>query len=206
MLSADRDASLGPDVAPKLQALFATVKRDVTALAELALAPLRVKEGETTWVLRLERPEVERLVAITAQVALSGRERFAPVTLAAEGDAWVGALTVDEDEPEGELRYFLVAELRSGAQVFAGSEEAPKSAPVRFAAGSTPPVGDTEPSPFDGPTLGTGDGDGAGLPPWALWTIVGGGAALVAIGVTLAVVLSGNDEPGAVKVNIVFED
>ena len=55
----------------------------------------------------------------------------------------------------------------------------------------------------------TGSGSaesGAGLPSWAVWTIVGGSALLVAGGVTAAILLSRPKKPGTVVVSIQFSD
>ena len=52
---------------------------------------------------------------------------------------------------------------------------------------------------------GVGDGgEEGGLPTWAVWTIVGGAVVVAAVGVTLAVVLSRDKEPGTIVVNIDF--
>ncbi len=201
-LAEEPEASLGPDVSPKLQALFGAVKREVLELRELTVEPLRLRAGESTWVFRVDKPEVE-LDGLALFVALPGRESFARVDLRREGDAYTGSASAPAED--GEARYYLVADL-SGVPVASGSESAPRSLTVRLAGSAPPPPNGGETSPFDMPGLGAPVPAGDPLPGWALGAMIGGGVVVVAVGVTLALLLTGGSDPGQLEVTVTFRD
>ncbi len=204
MLARTPDASLGPEVSPKVQSFFANVKREILELTNLEIEPIDLAHEEATWVLKVYQPNVDDLDAVTAFIARPGRDDFESLELAREGDVFVGS--VDAEPPaEGRLRYYLVARVSGGVEIPAGSASEPLAVAVRVVGGGNGNGGDSGDGPFDLPGLDDDDDDG-GLPPWALWTIVGGGAAVVATSVALALVLSGGGEPGSVDVNIRFVD
>jgi len=205
MLTRDPDASLGPDVSPKVQSFFTSAKREVLELTNLEIEPVDLADDEAPWVLKVFQPNVDNLEAVTAHVIPPGREVFEKIELAKEGDVFVGSLDAEVPE-DGTARYYLVSRVSTGAEIAAGSETEPLELAVRVIGGGSGDGGGEGDggSPFDLP--GMEDDDEDGLPTWALWTIVGGGVAAVALTVTLAVVLSGSAEPGSVDVNIRFVD
>ncbi|MBI3178585.1 MAG: hypothetical protein HYZ27_02930 [Deltaproteobacteria bacterium] len=196
MLAQEPDAALGA-VSPKIKALFDAAARNVHQARELALLPI---EADAEWALRL--PAGPAAVAgVIAHLSPAGHTQFQPVEMRREAEAWHGTLVVGEAQA-GPARYFLEVRLVSGAELLVGSATAPREAEVR----APSPPAPAPPSPFDLPGLTVSEGAPPdGMPAWAVWTIAGG-AALVVAGIVTWVVLSRDEEAGAIRVNIRFED
>ncbi len=193
MLASEPEVGLGA-VAPKVQALFLAATQNVQQARGLALAPIEASEG---WVVQLVAAPAG-LAGAVAHVRPAGHAQFQRVELLREGDAFTGRLAVGEVEA-GPARYFLELRLVSGAELYVGSSKAPREVEVR------PPAPPT-PSPFALPGLKVEETQPReGMPAWAVWSIAGG-AALVVAGIVTFVALSGEPEPGAIRVNIRFED
>ncbi|MBI5509121.1 MAG: hypothetical protein HY903_10240 [Deltaproteobacteria bacterium] len=207
------DLSLGPDVAPKLQTLFNNAKRDILETQGLELEPIDTKTATDAWAVKVVAPAGVELGELKAFVLAAADARPVEVTLKREGDVWVGSVKATAG---AKLRYFLVAKLASGVEVPSGSESAPLvrglSSPSGGGVGAGTGVegdrGDTHGSPFTGPQSGavTTTGGSKPLPQWAIWSIVGGAVVLVLTGVALAIVLTRDQAPGTVHVNIHFSD
>ena len=96
LLNADPNATLGDEVAPKIQAKFSDVKRGIRELGGLGLEPVEEGSGGV-WHLRLRPPSGVELVKVDAFVMPAGREQYESVSLNADGDYW----SVDYHLPAG---------------------------------------------------------------------------------------------------------
>ncbi len=201
MLELDSSATIGDDVSPKLRAAFDAAKSAKTALEDVAIEPVVLVSEREPWDLTIKTPAEAPILSVAAYIAPAGSDAFQPVTLYKKGGGWAGTFR----PPSGGLgtaRYFLELTLESGATVSAGSSARPQQVEVTLA-GAAP---DSE-----GPTQGGGHSGGfwnkvRSLPPWALWSIAGGVAAVAIGGVATAVILSQRKDPGTVVVNISFGD
>ena len=201
LVAADPYVRLDDDVSPKLRALFTDAQRTVQLASELTLEPIEAASEHGPWMLKVRPPEGASLEKLVAHVAAPGAESFTLVTMRAEGDVWVGEARPSSGGT-GAARYFLEATLAGGVILAAGSSAAPKQIGVALARGPlTPPDGSSVP-----PSGGPGAVAAGGLPRWALWSIAGGAAAVVAVGATLAIVLSKDPKPGKIVVGIRFSD
>jgi hypothetical protein len=206
MLVENPDASLGPDVAPKLLTLFNNAKRDVVELQNLELETIDTKAIPGSWGLKAHVPDGIELKALTAFVGSEDQMRFGEVPLKKEGGIWLGSTKAADS---AKLKYYLVATLVTDVSVMIGSETAPLVRAVPAGTGSAGPSGDGDGgangghSAFDssGVAATAPGGAATSLPPWAIWSIVGGAAAVVVVGVTLAVVLTRESKPGTILVN-----
>jgi hypothetical protein len=213
LLADNPDTSLGSDVAPKVQTLFTTAKREVVELQNLELDTIDTKTTPGSWVLKVGSPEGVELKALKAFIAAGDGTTFTGLDLTKEERAWVGTIKAATGD---KLKYYLVATLPTDVAVAEGSEAAPlvRSLPAPLAAGvglGTADVGGGTDSgghsPFDSPVAGgTPSVQSKPLPPWAIWAIVGGAVAVAAVGVTLAIMLTRDAGPGTIVVGIKFVD
>lgn len=209
MINGNPDADLGPDASPKFRRMFGDAKRAVIAVRSLEVEPVDLADGMTEWPIKVYAPQNVEIESITVHLAAPGRETFTAAELTKGGDAWVTDVDLGETE-SGLGHYFLTAVMKSGVTVNAGTESEPRDFDLRVLGSASFDSGDgfgdgERSSPFDMPSVTNGDKD-EGLPTWAVWTIVGGAVALVATGVTLAILLSRDDEPGTILVTIGFSD
>ena len=207
LLADNPDASLGPDVSPKLQTLFGNAKREVADLQSLELDAIDTKAEPGSLVLKVAAPEGVELKALKAYIVGDDSRSIIEVNLRKEGNVWLGTIKAAGGD---KLHYYLVAVLPTDVPVADGSESSPlvRSLPAsgggNMLEGGDKAGGDGH-SPFDPPGLKAGnDSDSKALPSWAIWTIVGGAVAVVAVGVTLAIVLTRKSEPGTILVNVQF--
>ncbi len=208
LIAADPDAMLPPDVAPKLKKIFDEARRAHKDLSTLQLEPIDALSERGPWTLSVKPPAGLALEGVTVFVAVGDAEAFHSVSLrldtAGAGDVWSGIYRPSEDGGD-RVRYFIESRLAGGLLITAGSSAVPKQL-------SVVPQGGGGPDGPDGDEEGKDSGDGPGvssglsLPDWALWAIIGGAVAVVATGITLAFVLSDDQEPGAIRVRLQFED
>jgi hypothetical protein len=193
MLALDPDASLGPDVAPKLQAMFGDAKRAMVDVRAMHLEPLtRSEKGKA--LLEVKNPEAGSIEGITVHIE-SGGGTFAAVPLALEGEVWSATTKIPA---LSKARYYMVASLAGNVTVDLGRESDPLEVTV---AGSTAGPGDGI-----GPDLGAGANE-SGLPAWAPWAIGGGIAAAVAAAVVVGVVVgTQKPAPGSLGVTVAFQE
>ncbi len=213
LIVANPDADLGADVSPKLQSLFSSAKREIAQVMSLQLEPVSpgVASGSgvsAPWPLTVRVPGDVEVDALHVHIATASTSRYSEVTLRSQDGVWIG-MYEPPTEPSAP-RYYLVATLTSGVNVNVGDAATAKA--VVVSAAPLDPIGydPLEPQHAQPNALAAtrrrDDGDKiAGLPPWAFWTVVGGGAAVVTGVLIYALTRGGGDEPGAVRVGLTFQ-
>jgi hypothetical protein len=210
LLTADPKATLGDDVAPKLHDLFDEVRKTLSGLAALELSSIE-SEQHGPWTLRVKPPRAADIEAMMVFVAPKEVQNFEGVALRPHGENWTGDW-FPRGTASGPVRYFIEVHLANGVMIAAGSSAMPREAAVNEVVHATAvksgsgglDSGLDQPIPpgssaLASPTI-------LGLPRWAFWSIVGGGAALLAGSITAAVLLTRSPSPGTVVVGIQFED
>ncbi len=205
MIAADPQASLGEEVSPKLQAVFDESRRVVLAVLDFQLEPPHsVPRGSVLLEARLaEEASIEQL---TLHVEAE-EEGFTPYDMEQRSGIWSARVSIDGER----LSYYAVARLPSGAEISVGSASQPRLLELGgdpTGAGSDEPRARASADPLapSGAELETQEELGPfGLPKLAFWGGVIGGAAAIAIGVTLAIVLTRDPEPGEIRVKVVFD-
>lgn len=208
LLTLTPDAELGDDVAPKLRNVFAAVKRELGTILGAVLEPVVVRDAERPWGLALDLDQTLPVTGVRAYVRLEGATTAREVVLQRSGLRWSGQLSGHGGAKSA--RYHLVVELQGGVEVTVGSELAPRALALREGGGAGGSVGGSG-SVVDSDAFRMSDSQGARarrddhtlLPVWAWWAI-GGGAAVLA-GVVVAILVTRDDAPGAVQVQIVFD-
>ncbi|MEE8410631.1 MAG: hypothetical protein V3T05_13595 [Myxococcota bacterium] len=212
MLDGNPDADLGPDASPKFQRMFGEAKRAVIAVRGLEVEPVDLAHAKTAWPIKVYAPQNVELESITVYLAPPGRESFAEAPLTQGADAWVADVDLGETE-SGLGHYYLTAVMQSGVTVSAGTETEPRDVDVRVLGSAPFDPGDgngngngpgNSGSPFGVPGVSNASEDD-GLPTWAVWSIVGGVAVVVATGAVLAVLLSRDEKSGTIIVTIGFD-
>lgn len=202
------DAELGDEVAPKLRNVFAAVKRDMGTILGAVLEPVAVGDDDQPWGLALDLDQGLPVRGVRVYVRLEGGTTAREVVLQRAGLRWSGSLAGHGGAKSA--RYHLVVELLSGVEVTVGSELAPRALALREAGDAGGFVGGSG-SVVDSDAFRMSDAEGAGakrderalLPVWAWWAIGGGAAVLT--GVVVAILMTRDESPGAVQVQIVFD-
>lgn len=209
MVLADSTLELGENASPKLRELHREAKAAIDEVLALRLEPAQAVGADGRLLLELRNPPTVVLNAATVHIAFPPNHTLDEnVELQLEGQVWSGVQVVpSEAATQGAARYRLTAVLPSGVAVAIGSSERPLELPLQSADAEPSTRGGwqtatPEPSPSDPAPPKEG-----GLPDWAFWSLIGGGAAVtVAVGVILAVVLTQDPDPGTINVNIAFGD
>ncbi len=199
MLIHDPDASLGPDVSPKLQGMFADAKRAMVDVKAMRLEPLLARlEAGAPVLLEVKNPNASMVELLTVHVSAPGKRSFEPVVLSLEGEVWSGSWVLTDPPGGGPARYYLKVDLAGEVPVAVGSEGTPLDL-------EAPGSETTEAwSPYEEEQPAVEEGD---LPTWVPIAIGGGAAVVVGavVGIVLAVVLGGQEPPpGSIEINYEF--
>jgi hypothetical protein len=201
MIEAKPDATLPNDVSPRLRHLFDDAHTSQGALTELTVDAIDVLSARGPWVVKVRPPVANDLNSIVVYIAPSGSDAFQPVTLAPEGDSWVGTFRPASGNT-GTARYFIETKLASGNIVVSGSNAVPRQIPAIVGeGGDTTPIDDGPGGPSE-PGFMDRLAQKTGLPKWALWTIGGGAAAAIIGGATITYFALRDPEPGAIRVRV----
>ncbi len=209
LILANPDTDLGADVSPKIQALFSSAKREIAQVMSLQLEPVSPGGASAPWPLTVRVPGDINLEGLHAYVATASTSRYSEVTLRQQDGVWIGMY-----EPKSEAsapRYYLVATLSSGVSINVGDPQSAKAVVVSAASAdpmSYDPYAEQQAAPnaLNATRKSSSDDDDkiAGLPPWAFWTAVGGGAVLTGV-LIYALTRGGGDDPGAVRLGVTFQ-
>lgn len=208
MILADPHLELGENASPKLREMHREAQSAIAEVQALTLEPAEAIAADGRLLLELRNPPTVVLNSATVHIALPPADAgYEALQLQLEGQVWSGVHQLPSDSvAHGAARYRIVATLPSGVAVSIGSEERPLELPLARAA-SEPTTRDgwqsTTPAPGPEPSAQTSEG----LPNWAFWSLIGGGAAVtVATGILLAVLLTQDPDPGTVNVTLRFGD
>lgn len=216
LLARDPEARLGPEVSPKVQAMFADARNAMTDVLAMRLAaPVRTN-GRL--LLEVPNPPAGTVEALGAVVAPEGSTDYRMVPLELRGEVWSGS--VEGGNLGSSFRYFLAVSLVGQVQLLVGSEEVPFIARVDSGRGrghdhdhdhghdhdhdhGHDDGGDRD-DPDDQGSLGPWLEEPSllGLPRWGVIAI-GSGAAAVVLGVVIgSVAAASGGATGDLKINI----
>jgi hypothetical protein len=208
LLQADSAFELSADVSPRLRQLFGESRDSQGQLTDLTVAAIDVLSARGPWIVRVKPSAGKEIGEIVVYIAPSGSDAFQPVTLAPEGDSWVGTFRPASGET-GTARYFIETKLASGAIVVSGSSAVPHNIPANVGAGAGgeqgEPPGAAVTEAAGGPGFMARMSTKTGIPEWGLWSIGGGAVAVVVGGIALTYILLRDPEPGAINFQVRYE-
>lgn len=201
MIVAQPGITLSEDVPPKLRSLYLDAKQAIQATQELELQPVVIVDDGKRWKLELREPTETHYHNVVIFIKPHGFERFSQVELVKDEKIWSGNFVPEKEVDATNTNYYAVLLLASGAEVGIGTAMQTRVLNVSKV---------EEPKGVGSDALGvrskSKDDRILGFPKWPFVAVVGGGLVAVAVGVTLAILLTRSDEPGAVHVGIQFQD